>query len=62
MADDNNVKKLIRKNQFEKEQNLYDDILHIIDSYQGEISVVSVIGILNLAQDEIKQQARNQDE
>jgi len=56
---DEKIVKLIRKDQFEKEQQLYDQILEIIDDYQGELSVVSVLGILNLVQDEIKCQARN---
>lgn len=55
MSDDNITH--LPKN-FREEQALYDDILEAIDSYQGKLSIVSVIGILNLAQDEIKKQAQ----
>ena len=55
------VKQLITKNQFENEQKLFADILEVLDQYQGKISIVSAIGVLNLAQDELKMQAKNDD-
>lgn len=55
-----NVKQLIAKNQFENEQKMFSDILEVLDKYQGKISIVSAIGILNLAQDELKKQAKKE--
>jgi len=54
----NKVKELIQKKQFEDEQNLYDDILYTINEYQGKISLVACLGILDLIKDEMKLQAK----
>jgi len=56
---ENNVKKLIQKDLFQKEQDLFHDILEVINDYQGQISLVSVLGILDLVQDELKVQAKS---
>jgi len=55
---DNNIKRLITKDQYKKEQDLFTDIIDTINEYKGEISLVSALGILDLVKDELKVQAK----
>lgn len=55
---DEKIVQLIQKNQYEKEQELFKEILFTIDGFKGQISLVSVLGILDLAKDELKIQAK----
>jgi len=61
---DDNITKLISNNfktqdALQNEQDLYNDILDVINDYQGKISLVSALGILDLAKDELKMQAKD---
>lgn len=40
--------------KFSKEQELYGRLQDLIHEYDGEISLVAVLGILDLAKDHIK--------
>jgi len=55
---DNNIKRLITKDQYKKEQDLFTDIIDTINEYKGELSLVSALGILDLVKDELKAQAK----
>ena len=39
---------------FAREGELYNRIIEIIDDYAGELSLVAVIGVLDLAKDYVK--------
>ena len=56
---DNNIKRLITKDQYKKEQDLFTDLIDTIDSYEGKLSLVSTLGILDLVKDELIKQAKN---
>jgi len=50
----NNVVDLGKEKKFPVEQELYDRIVNLIyDEYGGELSLVSILGILELAKKEI---------
>ena len=56
---DNNIKRLITKDQQKKEQDLFTDLIDTIDDYEGKLSLVSTLGILTLVEDELIKQAKN---
>ena len=49
-----NVVDLNKEIKFTKEQELYGRIQDLIHEYDGEVSLVSVLGILDLAKDHCK--------
>jgi hypothetical protein len=49
-----NIVELQIDKQFKREQELYSRIISLIHEYDGELSVVSVLGILELSKDHVK--------
>lgn len=49
-----NVVDMGKEKVFTKEAELYKRITSVIDDYAGELSLVAVIGILDLAKDYVK--------
>lgn len=41
--------------KFSKEQELYSRIQELIHEYDGEVSLVAVLGVLDLAKDHVKE-------
>ena len=44
--------------KFSKEQELYSRLHDLIHEYDGEISLVAVLGVLDLAKDHVKAASR----
>ena len=49
-----NVTELNKQKVFTKEQELYSRLQDLIHEYDGEISLVAVIGVLDLLKDYVK--------
>jgi len=49
---------LVQKDKFQKEEDCFKEIINTINTYQGQISLVSVLGVLDIVADEIKLQAK----
>ena len=45
----------IKDKEYPKEQELYDRLVSLAHEYDGELSIVSVVGILDLVKDEVKE-------
>ena len=59
---DDNIKRLITKDQFKTEQELFNELSEIINSYEGKVSLVAALGILDIMKDEIKEAKRKERE
>lgn len=49
-----NLIELNKTKVFAREGELYNRIVEIIDDYAGELSLVAVLGVLDLAKDYVK--------
>lgn len=49
-----NVVDLKKEKVFAKEAEAYQRIVDVIDDYAGELSLVAVLGVLDLAKDYVK--------
>lgn len=54
------IKKLIVKDQFKMEQDFFNDLTEVVNDYEGKISIVATLGVLDIIKDEIKEAKRNE--
>ena len=52
----NNVLQMNKEKQFKQEQELYSRIIDLIHEYDDEVSLVAVLGVLELAKTQIIQE------
>ncbi len=50
--------KFQKQPKFSKEQELYSRLQDLIHEYDGDVSLVAVIGVLDLAKDHVKECSR----
>lgn len=49
-----NIIDLKMKKTFPREAELYQQLIEVIDGYAGELSLVAVLGVLDLVKDHVK--------